>query len=388
MKPWERSLLEYRPNLGYTPAILSTVLSKPQGSAATFTPSALAIQTTQILGSDLIDNTMATLSRVSNMLTTLNRCQSADPIYAAYRTAKDAGDEEEARRIHLENVQNIDGNPQLDAVPILEQCRDEMEEFLDYINRELFDGKADMSDMERTREQEEKFIDTIFFKEANGKAVSYEELVARIRIIAACVERMQTFQNTVDMSEAYLMTGVKNAVAEDAEGLLYYLSEAKESDISAMQTAVKVSFNGPASQAVMQIINAERAGDREFRSMLDQQLSSMRKTYLDTYRPLLPYFADDTISMGAQALRGTFYSGMEAISTAFEELTADHMATSLLNRTQTQGLFANLTSKKMTQLLYQLLRTYVDEFDPVNVDKEVKRFTKHHGLDRDGTLCG
>ncbi|MNO96586.1 hypothetical protein D3C76_882620 [compost metagenome] len=242
--------------------------------------------------------------------------------------------------------------------------------------------------MDKVREAEEQMINTIFYQEATGKTVSYEDLMARIRVIAACMEKMHTFQNTVDSAETYLTTGVKNAVAGDAEGLLYYLSKTKDSDIAAMQEAIKIGFNGPASQAVNQIINEDRAGDLAFRQMLDSELSSLRKSYLTTYKPLIPHFADDTIEMGARAVLNSALTGMETIATAFEQIAADHMTTSILHRTQTQNLFAFLKSKKMSQLLYKLLDTFSDEFDPINLDKEVKRFIKHHKLDQDGTICG
>jgi len=388
MKPWERGILEYRPVLGLTPEILTKVLSKPEGSPATFTPTPLAIESTQVLGSDLIENTMASLSRATDMVSTLNRCQSGTPSYAAYRTAKDGGDEDEARRIHLENIQDIGGNPQLDAVPILEACIDEMESFLEYINQNIFDGKADYSDMDRVRESEEKMVNTIFAQESMGKKVDYESLMLRVHMLAACSERMQTHQHTVDSAETYLNLGTKDAISSDAEGLLYYLADKPEPLIRTMQDAIEVGFNAPATMAVEQIVGAERSTDREFRDSLDTELSALKNKYTQVYSPLIPLFADDTMDMGVSALTSTIYEGMETISSAFKALTADHMATSFLTRTQTQNLFAYLSSKKLTQLMHQLLSTFVNEFDPVNLDREVKRFISQNKLDREGSLCG
>jgi hypothetical protein len=387
VKPWEREVLEYRPRIGMTPTILSEVIGKP--SEAVFKPSVIAQRSAELLATDIVDNLFATLSRANDILTTLDKCLKHDSTYNTYRQAKDTGDTLEAERIHLENVADINGKPQMDVLPLIEDLYDEMQVFVDFINDELFDGKANFDDTAKLREEEEKAVNTLFIYEANGQAVNYDKVTSRLKVIAALMDRAGYYQSIVDQADEYLKLKAKDYVADDVEGLLYYLSNVKPGHLDALKETLAVSFRENASHSVNMFTQLKRAGEADVRKVLDTNLSAVRKKFHDVYETLRPYIEDDTMNnVGAHHLKQAISIGAQRISDAFDGVVVEHVSNSTLNTNQMQSLFAFLKEKRKAQSFYQLVNLFQDEFDPVDLDREIQRFIKQYRLKTPGTYCG
>lgn len=387
MKPWEREVLEYRPKLGMTPTILSEVASKP--SEAVFKPSMVAQRASELLATDIVDNLITTLSRANDILTTLDKCLKHDPTYNAYRQAKDSGDNFEADRIHLENVANIDGKPQMDVLPMIEDLYDEMQNFLDFLNSELFDGNANFDDTVELREEEEKAVNTLFIYEAKGQSINYEKVVARIKIIAALMDRAGYYQAVVDQADEYLKLKAKDYVADDVEGLLYYLSSVKPEHLDPLKETLAVNFRENAAHSVNMFTQMKRAGEADVRKVLDANLSAVRKKFHDVYETLLPYIKSGTIDdAGAQYFKQTISRGIQRIADTLDSIVVEHVSNSTLNTNQVQSLFAFLKEKRKAQSFYELVNLFQDEFDPINLDREIQRFIKQYRLKMPGAYCG
>jgi hypothetical protein len=393
MKSWERDVLEYRPVVGYTPDILS-IVTKLQAdgshsSAAVFTPSVMAQQATVVLATDLVDQLTETLEAAKGILSGLAKGLSSSPVYTSYREAVISGDAAAAEMIHLENMKDIAGSTPMDVIPILEETIADMESFLEYINRELFDGTADFSDMDRLREAEQNAIDSIYYLEAANRNVNYEELAGRLHMLLACSERIASQQYVIEQISGYLYRSFKDIVDGDASGAVYYLSGMNEAALAPLQTILEMGFRPPAEQAANMTQAMKRVGQQELKTMLDTKLSEVKSLLKTVYEPLLPYYKSDTIdSTGAETIKGILNEGIDILHRTFEKVSVEHIGNSILNRDHTETLFAYMNSKKDRQLLYNTVSTFHSEFDPIDLDKEVLRFIKQQGLLNDGSLLG
>ena len=151
-----------------------------------------------------------------------------------------------------------------------------------------------------------------------------------------------------------------------------------------------VQFRENASHSVNMLKQMKRAGGADIRKAMDNNLSSVRKKYHDVYESLLPYTEDGTMdnSMGAQTFMMLVQEGADRIAQAFEGVVTDHISNSILNTSQCQSLFAFLKAKRKAQSLHELVTLFQDEFDPIDLDREIQRFIRQYKLTAPGTYCG
>lgn len=386
MKPWERDLLEYRPKIGYQRDITAVIVKKP---GDVFTPSKIAQRSLQVLGVDAVDNLMAAMSKANDILQSVDKCLSHDPTYQAYREAKDSGDLLQAHKVYADNLKNINGKPQLDVIPLVEETKDEMEAYLDFVNQELFDGQVDYNDTDAARKAEEDSIDTILRLESEGKPIDYNKLNSRIKTIAAVAEKANVFMNTIDNSDTYLKNKAKDYLYQDVEGYLQYAAKLPEEKLPLLGEALQVQFRKSADTALTERENMFRVGDRAFREILDQKMSATRQKVKDVYDPMLPEYMDDAQdAVGAEVFKSVAFNGLDRIRETYDYMVSENIANSKLNSEQTDAYFKTLDEKKKAQSLYQLTNKVSEDFDRSNPDKEIPRFIKTNKLMTPGTYCG
>lgn len=405
MKAWERDVLEYRPKIGYTPTILTEIAKRQVEEGVkpgVFTPSPLAQRAAYTIGADVMDNVITSLSKSHDMLKTLDRCLSHDPIYLTYKAAKEMGDEETAYNIHLKNAHNIKGKPQLDVLPMLQEIHNEMESFLDFINQELFEGRADYNDLSPIRSAEEKAIDTLFTMESSNKTIDQSKLASRVQLIAAVHERARFYQNFVEQTDAFLKAKAKDYVDDDVESLVRHLSQYADSAYEPLKEALAVRFRTHASTFEHAEMNMMRSGGRDVRDMLDRSISITKQAVHDTYDPLLPYYGAGVVDdhghpvdfdtnsegVGAEIFKQIYGHGMRQIKDTYESIVTEHLSNTVLNRQQNEVYFGALNEKKMVKLFYDLVDLVKDELDRTNLDKEIPRFINRHRLNQPGSYCG
>ncbi len=384
MKPWERTVIEYRPTIGITTEVVAKVEKK---SEAVFKPTVLANRASQILGADVLDSLLASLSKASELQKLLDKSLSSYPAYREYKSAAQQGDSLWKREVQENQIKDLSGRPVMDVVPLLEALAPEMERYLDYINKELFDGAADYSNPELVRVKEEKDVNVIFLQESEGKNIDYDALRARIQFMAIANEKVGMFRNYLDLIDGYLMTKTKDIVDGDTKGLVYYMSKMIDSpSSSAVKEAMMSEFRRTADQAILALHNMDRICDRGFREMLDQKISEVRKKMDEVYRPLLPFIKDDTMdSVGAEPLRMVLLRGAEQVKDTYEGLLTEQLTTIMQVQEQMLILFDYLKEKKAAQLLYTVFDTVSEEYDPSNPDKEVNRLIRKLKLDAPAT---
>ncbi|WP_422661772.1 hypothetical protein ACK8P5_25800 (plasmid) [Paenibacillus sp. EC2-1] len=387
MHPWERELLEYRPRLGLNQNILSTIAEKEAGEKL-YEPSVVARRAANVLGSDVVDNLMATLSRASDILSKTDKCLSNNPTYQKYRAAKDEGDLIEAKDVIYDNINNINGIPQLDVIPILEDLKDEMESYLDFMNRELFDGEADYDDTTSIRKKEEDLVSSVLRLESEGKSVDYSRLSTRVQAIAACGDRTGWYRDTVSRCDSYLTSKIKDYALDDVEGLMRYLDKTPEEHIPLMKETMEAAYRKSAAQAIAAYDNMERVGGKEFRDFLDKQMSETRKKVHTVYDTLLTGYDDTPESPGAEAFKMLYQQNADQVPQTFQYMVVENIGNTVLNAEQTEHYFKNLHAKKEAQEYNNLLSLVDEEYDRGNPDREIPRFIKTHQLEAPGTYCG
>jgi hypothetical protein len=424
MKPWERDIIEYRPQIGLNREILSVVDKTKY--IARFKPSKVVERTTKMYGIDMIDRLLATLSQGANLLREVETSLGNNDVFTKYKSLL-ADDPIEARELYLHHLADIDGHSHFDVYPVLSEALDEMEEYLDYLNEELFDGRVDYSNTVIVREQEEEKIvgllslesedvqllteDTLTDEQHDliqrmieddrhpltskteyityvnqerqregSPRIDYNDLANHVQFVATADEKTQYFQALMSQVDSYIHTLLPEQVGGDIEGSLAYLTDI-EGSLTDLAEGMALSFNYHAKKAQDSYINMLRVADRSVRLYLDKQVSDVRKQREKFAGRLKQYFDTERYQQeGAQALMFTMQESVESINAMWKYVVVEHIGTSDMNRDQTGKFFEFLHHKQRNQSLYHYTRLVDNEFDRSNKSTELTRFISTHKL--------
>lgn len=422
MKPWEREIIEYRPNIGLDTHILSVVKSR-EDYMAKFQPSAVVNKMTTMLGIDMIESVIASLSRGVHMLNQVEKSLSGDATFEAYRKA----DEIEAREIYLNHLADLNGNADFDIYPVLASSVQEMEQYLDYLNEELFEGKADFSDLQPAREEEEEYVISLLDTESEdmklihrddltdeqralinrmvqdenhplnsedeyvaylnnetrkegSSRINYDTLINRIQFIATAYEKSNMYKDLMDRTEAYITTPLSSYVHDDLEGSLQYLVDVVDS-LSDMKDGLQLSFDYHAKESQNSYVNTLRVSNQDIRTFLDSQLSNVQKKKSQILQAADKlYDPKKYAQMGAQTFMEAVHDAVSSADAMWKYVLTEHIGTSEMNVDQHRKLFDNLTGKRKNQSLYHYVDLVDREFDRENTESELNRFISIHGL--------
>lgn len=422
MKPWEREIIEYRPNIGLDTHILSVVQSGEH--TVKFKPSAVVTKATTVLGIDVIENVIASLSRGVHLLSQLEKSLAGDTTFEAYKKAEDLIT---AREIFVDHLADINGNADFDVYPILSDAVREMEEYIDYLNKELFDHEADLSDLIPVREKEEQqiiglldiesedlrtiqkedltkeqlaLIDRMIkdkthplssldeyiehineeIRNDGSSRIDYGSLINRIQFIAAANEKSNLYKNLMDHTETYLTVLLSSYVHDDLQGSLDYLADMVGS-LYEMKEALNTSFDYYAKESQNSYVNMLRVSNQDIRLFLDSRLSDVRSKkdrLLQNTRRL--YNPNRYKQMGAQSFLETIHDSVASADATWKYVLTEHIGTSEMNIDQNETFFKYLSGKRKNQALYHYTDLVDREFDRDNKESELNRFISIHGL--------
>lgn len=431
MKVWEREIIEYRPNIGLDTNILSIVskrsTNQPEQEWTLFTPTLVVQTATTMLGTDVIESLMASLSRVSTLLSNLDAKLTHDPTYEAYQKALKEGDPITARHLYLDHLIDINGPKEFDVYPMIADLKDEMEVYLNHLNQELFDGQADYSDLSIIRKAEEQqvaglldiesedirvmssadltenqtaLIQRFIEKEETSETsiedylqqaleekqrvgsprINYDDLTSRVQVIASAGDKTNMFKEILDMTDSYLDTRLANMVYDDLAGSLEYLIDVEDS-LPDMKDALQMTFDHHANRAKHSYINQLRLANREVREFLDREMSEVRQKKQRTADRLKKFYDTDKFqSDGGQAIMYTLRDGVDAANATWKYIMVEHMGTTDMNLDQGHRFFDHLQEKSKHQRFHQYVDLVDREFDRSNKDKEMNQFISTHNL--------
>lgn len=273
MKKWEREVIEYRPTVGYKTKIQTNIDNQSsitdQLTASLFadnqqpnrsTPAKKIVNTdirrdlpelpmpngmtlteraTKLIGTDVIDNLISTLSKANKMIKDIERNLNYNDDFQKYqnlRASEDDYDDIEADEIHTDNIKSIDGDPLFDVYPIIKDAYDEMESYIDRVNDSLFDGEADYNDTSKIRETEEDTLQTFIDRERNGdENLDYHALSDRVQLIEAANTRSKVFEELMEEGQFFLSAqtslGSDESTSDYPSPDIYYQNE-KEKEIN------------------------------------------------------------------------------------------------------------------------------------------------------------
>lgn len=433
MKPWERDIIEYRPNIGLETYIRSIVKTREEDEeddgiyGSVFTPSPIVSRAASLLGSDVVDKMLASLSKANTLLNEVESKLVHDSSYQSYIKALKEDDPITAEQIYLDHLDDIDGEKAFDVYPLLSDMADEMEVFLDYVNDELFDGKVDYSDTEPTRIQEEGNVQSLLDIESEdlrpttlddlsekqleliqkivddegsdiesiddyltylqeqleregSPRINYEEESARVQVIAALDEKANMFRDSLGLMDDYVHTKWSDLLYDDLEGALKYIVDSDVS-IADMKESYEMSFKRHVKRTKQSYINTKRVAGRDVREFLDNQLSRVRNKTRSLVRRLRGFSNDiESKSNGEQEMIVALQDGIEEANATWKYILVEHMGTSNMNQDQYEKFMDGLNAKNRFQSYYQYNDLVEREFDWANKDKEMKTFISTHNV--------
>lgn len=428
MKPWERKIIEYRPNIGLRRTILSTIIKRAAGedNSSIYKPTAKLNARTVRLAIDVIDSIVATLSRLNEMKDNIEKTLAYEPVFVKYKEAIDADDPLLADEIHQDNMVDIIGRNELDVYPIIVDMIDELVEFLDTVNDALFGGELDYADLEPSRKLEEDKIKSMLQLEAEqlslqtrptftpqqmvlidriirdpeedinslddyiqalytelrnkgANGIDYEDLADESRTIYSFGEKADMFRKTSDTISEYLFSSLDSFVSNDIQGSLEYLSDTSGSLHDIMES-LGTSYQYYARKTLGAYVNTKRISDRSVREMLDKQLVQIQAKKGKLVDTLLNSMQINNESAGAISFRDGIREGVDSADNMWRFILTEHIGTTEMNENQYSELHNSLMKKKQHQLLFRYTDLVSREFDFENKERELKTFAHTHAL--------
>ena len=165
----EREQLNYRPSIGYKPKVLSIVDPK-----AIYEVSPIISRLTDILGSDLLDELTGLLGDINVLQKRMEQClQDTDGngvSFKEYKKEKRSANPDYDKIVAYESYHatNLNGRIQAEVYPILLDMEDELTEYRDFINKQLFNSQADYEYTDTVRQKEKNTIDKLIESDMQG----------------------------------------------------------------------------------------------------------------------------------------------------------------------------------------------------------------------------
>lgn len=427
MQPWERKIVEYRPNIGMDQEILTKIIKRTNDEVGHLFKPTVSLMTRQAyFATDIIDSLLATLSALNELKTYIERTLAHTPVYIAYKKEVDAGNHLDAEEIHEENMIDIGGTPELDVYPIIVDLIEEVIVYLDYVNEELFDGEVDYSDTADLREEERLKIEALFQLEAEeltlsvkpiftpaqqvlidrliadqgndintveqyieylyqekreqgASTIDYRKLNDESRTIVSLLSKADMFKEATTQTQGYIGSSLSAFVNNDVQGSLEYLVEMAGS-LHDLKTSYEVSHQHHAVEALQSFHNSVRVSDRGVREMLDKNLSALRQKKSQVVNSLSYQLTTDQDSIGAHSIISTARDGIHSVNNLWTFILTEHMGTSEMNQDQYKKLMGGLLTKRSHQALFMYADLVQREFDFENKDRELKTFASIQNL--------
>lgn len=428
MKPWERKIIEYRPNIGLKRTILTTIIKRAGGedNSSIYKPTAKLIARTDRLAIDVIESIIATLSKLNDMKASIEQTLAYDPTFIKYKEAVDTGDQLLADEIHQDNMVDIIGRSELDVYPIIVDFIDELIEYLDTVNDTLFDGKVDYADLEPSRKEEEEKMESMLQMESEqlslqtrpvftpqqlilidrlvrdpdeeinsvedyiqalytelrnkgATGIDYEDIADESRTIYSFGEKADMFRGTSDSIAEYLYSSLDSFVAKDIQGSLEFLSDTTTSLHDIMES-LGTSYQYYASKTLNSYLNTKRIADRGIREVLDKQLVQVQAKKSRLVDTLLRSMQTNNESGGAISFRDGIREGVGAADNMWAFILTEHIGTTEMNDSQYSELHSVLMKKKQHQLLFKYTDIVSREFDFDHRERELQTFAHTHSL--------
>lgn len=166
----EREQLNYRPSIGYRPKILSIIDPK-----AMYEMPPIISRLTEVLGSDLLDDLTGLLGDINVLQKRMEQClQDTDGngvSFKEYKKEKRSANPDYDKIVAYESYHstNLNGRTQAEVYPILIDMENELTEYREFINKQLFDGQADYEHTDTIRQKEKNKIDKFIESDIQGK---------------------------------------------------------------------------------------------------------------------------------------------------------------------------------------------------------------------------
>lgn len=427
MKQWEREIIEYRPYLGLHRDILSSVMSRRDEDGRIPPPTQVVKRAASLLGIDVIENIIASLNRITRLLEQLETALANDPTFLAYKQALKEQNIVKARDIYVNHLGSISGNPDFDAYPILLDAATEIQNYLSFLNGELYGGSADFGNVSEVRAQEEdqilalvqiesedlqpvlltdltddqrRIIQKIIWenggqasteeeyiefltkeKYKNGSSrINYDEVAVRTQVIAVAHEKSKLFKEIADNTDSYISSRLDEHLGGDMRGSLSYLVNL-EDNLEDIKDTIAIGFDHNARKSQESYVNQVRLTNQTVRDFLDQKLKQVRKKKEDVSQKVKKFHQPDNQEIGAQYLMEAVAEGVRATDGMWKMMLSEHIGATEMAIDQNKALFESLNGKRRSQALYGYVDVVDKEFDYENKEKEMQNFLSFRHLE-------
>lgn len=385
----ERQYIEYRPRFGLVVNIRAMLEAAGQDPEAVYEAPVEIMEATQNLASDVIENGQATIRDLDDLLDAIEKALSDElgSGVSIQDLKANLGDPELRRQWDEYHANNLDGSLAGELYPLLMDAKDNLNAAMDFLNKELFGGIADLEDVDEVRNREAKEVEAIIRQDIKGEQTqSLAPLKSKTEIVQALTGSVTAVQNFVNGAKDTLSRTVNDMFAGQVESVIYQLAGAPASAISGVQALSEVNFNRQAFQGNSVKDGIERLSGGDVQEQLLEELSRLREMKLNMESALSWMDSIDTNldSSPVTYLISDNIRAVQDILEAYDDVLADVHKKNLLQDMQYTQLLGALGDKEVARQTNRTLDNMQQHFDFDSRDrsKQVSRFVDNAGLKR------
>lgn len=385
----ERQYIEYRPRFGLTVNIRAMLEAAGQDPEAVYEAPVEIMEATQNLASDVFENGQATIRDLDDLLGAIENALSDElGSGVSIQDLKANLDDPDLRRQWDEHhANNLDGSLAGELYPLLMDAKDNLNAVMDFLNKEIFGGVADLEDIEEIRSREAKEVEALIRKDIKGEQTqSLAPLKSKTEIVQALTGSVTAVQNFVAGAKDKLSRTVNDMFGGQVESVIYQLASAPANAMAGVQALSEVNFNRQAFQGNAVKDAIERLSGGAVQEQLLDELSRLRAMKLDSESALnwMDSIETNFDSSPVTYLISDNIRAVQDILEAYDDVLADVHKKNMLQEMQYTELLGVLGGKEVARQTNRTVGNMRQHFDFSSRDlsKQVSRFVDNAGLKR------
>jgi hypothetical protein len=387
----EREYLNYKPKMGYIPKILSVV--DPQ---AIYEMPPVIKRLTDVLGSDLLDELTGLIGDINVLQRRMEQClQDSDGggvSFKDYKKEKRSANPDYSKISAYEtyHATNLNGRTQAEVYPLLVDMGDELTEYRDFLNKQLFDGQANYEHIDVVRQKEKNKIDKLIESDMQGKVAK-----STFRNLAVKAQMMKYHQNRIENSKKF---------TKDLNGVLCYtpntyyngnvrkvVEQYATADVQVLDhlnSINKVKFNKTVVDSEKDKRRNAKLNSKEIKQGMNnvmQTVANAKTTNSDSIMEWAKTIDTDFDSSPLTQVVADILDKVEFINKEYDKTVMEMYKHNKVDEMVKSDQIQTLTDKKATRQVTNLISDIITEKN--NGTFHLDKFLLDRKLENPGTLC-
>lgn len=391
MNNFEREYINYRPQLGFTPKILSKV----SPTTAYQLPPAID-KLTEVLPSSILDEVGKLIDDISILQKRLENCMKDTIVegisFEEYKKEKRGAnpDFDVIDKFEIHQKEKIHGTTQGEVYPMLIELEDELTEYRDFLNKQFYNGNANYEHLETVREKEKNKIEKSIEKDTLGQLNEYEykKMEVDVQLSRYALNRIENNKKFVKGLNKVLCSSVQTYYNGHIRDIVREFSNAPINVLEQLNGMNKISFKGAVIKSRQDSRRDSKLNTKEIKKSINTTMNQIAMIKTENSNNVLSWIDSMDTDFDQSPTTMIIEDALDKIE--FVEKEYDKSIKELykhneLDRVLKEDQLSTLLEKKQSRQIFNLISDIVKE--KKNNTFEIDKFISDRKLEHPGTLC-